>query len=349
MKHSKRILSFLLALVLMISLCAGFASAADSDTKTVKMLCYNVAGLPSISGLMGQQGVNVADNQRALGKLLNTKGYDVIAVQEDFGYHCLLSAGLTNYRYKTIHSGGIPGGDGMNVFAKFPIYNAKRTAWNKASGVFNDGDELTPKGILYTVLDLGDGILVDFYVIHADAFDDAGSVAARNDNFRQLAALIQSKDNGRPVIVTGDFNTSSHEVHGAAFTQYMIKDCGFKDAWTELYNGGNYENYSGHSGASWGNWDSVEKFLYRDGKDVKVNISEFQYLDFQNKGVSISDHKAAGATVQFTKLDESVQNTGRLYVAMPNLIGAVTNKISVTLKDIGKILLHADELVGLLK
>ena len=142
------------------------------------------------------------------------------------------------------HSSGIPGGDGMNVFSKYPIYNAERTPWDMTYGVIKEGaDELTPKGILYSVIDLGDGLYVDFYVIHADAFDGEGSRAARNDNFRQLAELIASKGSTRPVIVTGDFNTSSHLDQGAEFTRIMITEGGFKDAWTELYNGGNYTDY----------------------------------------------------------------------------------------------------------
>lgn len=352
MKPIRKTMAFVLACVLLLTMSAVTALAAD---KTVKLLCYNVAGLPSISGLMGMENTDVAGNQRQLGRLLNTEAYDIIAVQEDFGYHRFLSAGLTNYSYKTVHSGGIPGGDGMNVFSKFPIYNTRRVPWQMASGVFNDGDELTPKGILYALLDLGDGIYVDLYVIHADAFGDDASVAARNDNFRQLAAMINAKNSDRPVIITGDFNTSSHLSDGKAFTSYM-QNAGFKDAWTELNNGGNYSDYDKYiaeHGTSqegyWGVWDSVEKVLYRDGKGVDVSVTSFAYVDFCNNGVSISDHKAAGATLTFTKTPEFTESIECLRLPHADYHNSLLVKSYIIVKDLYKVLLHIDDLIALIK
>ena len=340
MRSLKRVLSFTLVLLLMLGLCVSFAWAEES--REVKLLSYNVAGLPSIQGIIGMQGVNVSDNQYQLGKQLNTSGYDIIAVQEDFGYHCLLSSGLTRYPYKTVHSGGIPGGDGMNIFSKYPIYNAKRTPWDMTYGVINDGaDELTPKGILYTALYLGDGLYVDLYVIHADAFDDENSRAARNDNYRQLYALIESRGTDRPVIVTGDFNTSSHLEHGASFTDFMITKASFTDAWTKLYNDNNYDDYSVHGADGtpfWGNWDSVEKVLYRDGGNIHVDVTDFNYLDFFNGSKAISDHKAAEATITFTPQDPVTENTEPMTVPPYDLQKAIKTKIYVTLKDVCTIL-----------
>ena len=341
MQFTKRVLSLVLSLLLVLSLCVIPASAEESGVKTVKLLCYNIAGLPSIGSIMGMKGVNVPDNQLKLGKQLNQRDYDVIAVQEDFNYHCFLSSGLTNYKYKTNHTGGVPGGDGMNVFSKYPLYNEKRTTWEKAAGVFDDGDELTPKGILYTALYLGDGLYVDFYVIHADAFDDENSRAARNDNFRQLYALIESRGTDRPVIVTGDFNTSSHLEHGASFTDFMITKASFTDAWTKLYNGNNYDDYSVHGADGtpfWGNWDSVEKVLYRDGGNIHVDVTDFNYLDFFNGSEAISDHKAAEATITFTPQDPVTENTELMTVTPYDFQKAIKTKIYVTLKDVCTIL-----------
>lgn len=353
MKPIQKIAAFSLACVLLLTMCA--VTVLATDTKTVQLLCYNVAGLPSISGLMGMENTNVPDNQRQLGKLLNAGNYDIIAVQEDFGYHRCLSAGLTNYPFKTYHSGGIPGGDGMNIFSIFPIYNTKRVPWEKASGVFNDGDELTPKGILYSVLDLGDGIYVDLYVIHADAFGDAGSVAARNDNYRQLAAMIQKRSSGRPIIITGDFNTSSHLTDGTVFTDYMITTAGFHDAWTELYNERKYSDYSipaAQYGTSyedyWGIWDSVEKVLYRNGEGITVEARDFSYVDFVNAdGVSISDHKAASAELTFTKTGAFTENTASFRVSHGDYHNSLLFKVLIILKDLRIVLAHLNDLPGL--
>ena len=162
MKKTTKFLSCLLAAILVCLPCALGASAAG-ESKTVSMLCYNVAGLPNIDDLLGKPDAqHLTTNQTLLGQQLNESAYDVIAVQEDFNYHRYLEKGLTSYPNKTNHTGGVPGGDGLNVFARVPVYNETRTTWDSLYGVIDDGaDEMTPKGILYTVLDFGDGVLVD--------------------------------------------------------------------------------------------------------------------------------------------------------------------------------------------
>ncbi|MCM1365098.1 MAG: endonuclease/exonuclease/phosphatase family protein [Faecalibacterium sp.] len=357
MKTFKKALSVFLAAMMALSVFCVCASAT-TDSVSVNMLCYNVAGLPDINAILKKDNAKDVDsNQAQLGAQLGASDYDVIAVQEDFGYHSSLVKGMDAYPYKTIHTGGIPGGDGMNIFSKTPIYNEKRTTWNMAYGVINDGaDELTPKGILYAVLDLGNGIYVDFYNIHADAYDDVGSQKAREDNFKQLAAMINSRKTDRPVIVTGDFNTSSHIDNGPGFDEYMIEECGLKDAWTELYNDGNYEDYSkwaaqyGGGFNYWGKWDSVEKFLYKDGGGVHVSADSFEYLTFRNSdGDSISDHNAASAKISFTKTADFVENTEKLTVTKENKFNAFIKKISVIMSDLTKIFAHIDDLIAFLK
>lgn len=354
MKLVKKTISLILVFALILSMTAAFAS--EPEAKELTMLTYNVAGLPSIDGIIGQQGVNVPEHQRFIGNELNAAGYDVIAVQEDFNYHCYLSGGLKDYKYKTAHSGGIPGGDGMNVFSKYPIYNVKRTTWDKAYGVINDGaDELTPKGILYTLIDLGDGIYVDFYDIHADAFGDAGSREARDDNFRQLADMILSRSTDRPVIVTGDFNTSSHLSDGKAFNDQLIDRAGLSDAWTELYNDSNYENFDSYfatygwdQAGYWGVWDSVEKFLYKDGGGVHIELKGFSYVNFTLNDKSASDHRAACASFSFTKTDDTSSAPSRFCVPFADPFGVAFNSFLTAIFDLQKIFAHFDDLLALL-
>lgn len=351
MKKILKAVSMLLAAVMLLSFAV--TAGAVSEQKTLNMLCYNVAGLPGIKGIMGVQDADVPENQKNIGKTLNGLDYDVIAVQEDFGYHKNLAAGLTSFPYVTVHTGGIPGGDGLNVFSKTPVYNEQRTSWEQSYGVVKNGaDELTPKGILYTVLDIGDGIYIDLYVLHADAGKDEGSTKARNDNFRQLKELINANDNDRPIIVTGDFNTSSHLEQGKAFTNYMIGGAGFKDAWTELYNDGNYHDYSKPEalyGETYrGVWDSIEKFLYKDGGGVHIEVDEFEYIDFRNETSSLSDHKAASAVFTFEKTDDFKENTEELFTARYNAFNAFVRKIKVIFDDLKKLISHAGDVFGLL-
>ena len=352
MKQLKKTLVYLLCALCVLLPCA--IGVAAEGGKTVSVLCYNVAGLPNIDDLLGKpEAAHLTTNQTLLGRQLNGSAYDVIAVQEDFNYHRYLANGLESYPYKTNHTGGVPGGDGLNVFSRVPVYNETRTTWEQLYGVIDDGaDEMTPKGILYTVLDFGDGILVDLYDIHADAYGDEGSCAARRDNFRQLAEAIQQRGTDRPVIVTGDFNASIHQGNDDGLYETLYASCGMKDAWVELHNGGDYENFDyweetvgGGWPNYWGVWDSLEKFLYRDGGGIHVEAQSFGYTDFLNDaGQSISDHKAAEVTFTFTKTDDYTASDEALSVTpAPKKHEFILKKLIIILLDLLKGIAHWDE------
>ena len=155
----KRLLCAVMCVAVMLS---GFAlsSSAQEDGFTVKMINCNVAGLPSFGGR------DVRGNQPVIGNYIIENGFDIVAVQEDFVHHKHLSASLEGY-ISTNHTGAIPGGDGLNLFTKgMTIYNETREQWNDSYGVVPEGDRLTPKGILYAVVEVAPGVYVDFYDIH---------------------------------------------------------------------------------------------------------------------------------------------------------------------------------------
>lgn len=292
-----------------------------SEKYTVRTVNFNVAGLP----FEFLSGDNVIANQKAAGKYLSQNGFDIVAVQEDFGYHKHLVDGMSGLNHMTNHTGGIPGGDGLNIFTKnMPVYNEKRVAWNEASGILSDGsDELTPKGFVYTVIDIGNGIYVDFYNLHADAYGGEGSIVARTSQYKQLAEFIKARsaENDRPVIVTGDFNNHihTHEDDGALYKTLYL-ECGLKDAWIEHHNGGDYfDLYKWHITdlPAWGNWDSVERFMYKPGGGVDVVVSDFRYVEVtDDNGKVISDHSSAECDFTFIKTTDFVENTQKLQVTI---------------------------------
>ncbi|MBQ6018946.1 MAG: endonuclease/exonuclease/phosphatase family protein [Clostridia bacterium] len=351
MKTFRRMTAIALSALMILSVCVIGASAAEG-AKTFSLVSYNVAGLPDWQALIGKSKTDVAANQAQIGKQLNEKNADIILTQEDFGYHDSLVAELTGYRFKTNHTGGVPGGDGMNIYAHTPIYNEKRITWQKAYGVIDDGaDEMTPKGILYAVIDVGDGVFVDFYDLHADAYGDAGSKEARRDNFRQLAELIDANDHGRPVIVTGDFNISGHHSDDDGFTEILIEGAGFKDAWTELFNGGDYHDFSDaaalYGAEYWGVWDSVEKYLYKDGGGVTLRPETFLYEWYRDaeSGESLSDHASAYAIFSYETGSTYVPtNKADLAVVRENSFNVLVNRITYIIKDIAKLLSHIGDL-----
>lgn len=296
----------------------------DSSEKLVlKTVNFNVAGLP-FAALSGE---NVIENQKSAAKYLSNNDFDIVAVQEDFGYHKHLVDNLKGFNFMTNYTGGIPGGDGLNTFTKnMPVYNETRVAWNEASGILSDGsDELTAKGFVYTVIDIGNGIYVDFYNLHADAYDGEGSVKARTSQYKQLAEFIKARsaENDRPVIVTGDFNNHMHvhEDDGALY-KTLYQECGLKDAWIEYHNNGDYFNlYEWHITGlpAWGNWDSVERFMYKPGGGVDVVVSDFRYVEVCDAdGKVVSDHSAAECDFTFVKTADFVENSQNLQIVEDN-------------------------------
>ncbi len=315
----------------------------QTEKFSVKMLNYNVAGLPWAGS---------AANQKRNAEFIVENGYDIVAVQEDFGYHNSLAGGLTGYNYQTHHSGGIPGGDGMNIFTKtMPIYNATRVAWEEAFGVIDHGaDEMTPKGFMYAVIDVGNGVYVDFYNLHADAYADEGSVQARDAQFKQIADYINAnyEKNNRPVIVTGDFNVymHTHDVNSNLYGVF-IEECGFKDAWVEVKNDSDYYNmHKWHitGDPAWGHWDSVERYFYKGTDGVAVLATGFEYIEvLQKNGQPASDHAAAACEFTFFKTDKFVPETEKLEVTGPSN-GGIVEKLKWIFSDLLKALTHLHEI-----
>jgi len=325
----------------------GAAAEPAREAHTLTVINYNVAGLPK---LFGNSADDVAENQRQIGEILGARAYDIVAVQEDFGYHSSLQKGLDGYAYTTPHTGGVPGGDGLNLWSRYGLYNAARTTWETAYGIIDNGaDEMTPKGILYALVELEDGVYLDFYNLHADAYGDTGSTAAREVQFRQLAALLRTQKTDRPVIITGDFNTSLKYGNDSGLYTNLMEPLGLRDAWIELYNGGDYEDFSVYADSA-EKWDSIEKFLYRSGGGVELEAAEFAYESlYGEEGEALSDHPAALAVFTYTKTEAFVPNTTALQTAKATPIRQFFRKIGVIVTDLYKIFTHFDELTAYLQ
>ncbi len=302
------------ALLLLPGVClAGFAAHLP---ETLTIACSNVEGLP-IPALFSSRHRIVPVAEKKLGKMLDQSGADVVCVQEDFQYHCLLAAQMTNYPYATFTSGGIPAGDGLNIFSKYPIYNVERVAWETFSGVLtNDNDGLTPKGFLKCTLDVN-GVLLDLYDIHTDAYKTTEDQLAKKAQFIQLNDYIDEHSDGRPVLITGDFNCTLHTYYFAEFYETMIEGAGFRDAWVETINGGNYlrgddaEEVIARYNAQYDNqfkglWDSYERLVYRGADGVAFTPIEHRYVFYTDRAddpQALSDHAVMTCTVRLDTQD----------------------------------------------
>lgn len=351
-KKFKRALSIFLCAVL-FSTCNVFAfannsSSIDKISGSLKIVQYNVGGLPIPTSISGKE-YSVSESQVENAEYLNAENADIIAVQEDFDYHYILESKI-DLPYKTISSGGTAVGDGMNIWSAYQLFNVGRVKWNTLSGVLDGGnDALTPKGILYGTIEIEDGAYVDIYVIHADSHEDEPSLDAKRDNFKQLSELIEKNSGTRAVIITGDFNSNFSLVLGDELRSTFI-DNGFKDTWVEAVNGGNYnftynEGFAIYQTHYWGHWDCLDKTLYRGGDGVSFNVVSHKYTYYGGDGTQqlYSDHAASIAQLKY-EVDNSAlkddtdmkkeSESFNLFDYIKSVVKNIVNDIVLIIKDL---------------
>ncbi len=352
MRNFKKFISIILAVMMTVSCMAVSVYAEDDEENSLigtkgnfNVISYNVSGLP-IPSSETEDGRDALFDTMEIGEILNLMKYDIIAVQEDFNYDSYLREGLTNYpnivdeddvvteRHQTVHSGGVPLGDGLNIFSSYALYNEDREEWEESAGILDDGsDELTYKGILLSTIEVADGYYVDIYNIHADAYGGAESQKARVAQFKQLAKFIKNRsvydaETGvydHAVIVVGDFNASicSEELGEPVLLKYLLESAKLNDAWavqtiSEIEeNPENYDAYYTYAKETdlsyedtFGHYDSVERICYADGNGVDLSFDNFEYrFIIGADGESLSDHPAVLADFTF-EIVEKVQDIG---------------------------------------
>lgn len=390
MRKFKKILCLVLS-VLMLGSCMGIAASADEaedligTTGSFNMINFNVAGLP-IPSSETEDGRDAYADTLQIGTKLNAMNYDIVAIQEDFNYDIYLRELMTNYanrpdwlgnigeRHQTVHTGGAPLGDGLNIFSKFSLFNEYRVRWEESSGVLDNGsDALANKGILVTTIKLAEGHYVDIYDIHADAYGDTASVNARKAQFTQLANYIKKHSvydettgtYDHAVIVMGDFNSSicNEDKTGDPYLiSKLLEPAHLNDAWAvkqiseiteDPADYSAYYTYAKETDLSYsetqGHYDSVERICYADGNGVDLTCDSFGYLqiteDLTNR--PLSDHCAAEASFTY-KIVEKVQDSSNshdkenvkqdkgLLLMFIEYIASIFSAIGKLIADLGK-------------
>lgn len=362
----KKIISILLAVVLFVG-CTSLAFAEDDNTitGTLNLVSFNVDGLPIPAALSSTKRDPIKAT-KLIAKQINASDCDILSAQEDFNLHSILEKNL-DMEYATLTSGGVAVGDGLNSFSKYPIYNVGRVPWRTAYGVYDCGsDELTPKGILYCTIEIADGVFIDVYNIHADAWEDEQSMLAKADQFDQLIELVEEHSGtDRAVILTGDFNTNYSVFRdGYKNGQYKIDLCqklldnfighGFKDAWIEYNNGGNYDFTYGEMYERYGcayprTWDTLDHVYYRDGAGVSFKLLEAVYDDFDCDEISwdghISDHAAVRTKLAYTVNPDEVKPLESKQTESFNLGEYIMTAVKTITKVLFKAIINIPELI----
>ena len=301
----KSVIMFLLCLSLLSLPCAVPAAAAGSGTSgTLDLMTYNVSGVPILGDTHSSQRKAIGGARMGkIGEVLTKENPDLVAVEEDFSFHDALAAAMSAFEYRSYPIAGLFGGDGLNVFSKYPVYNTVRTPWRVMYGVLSGAcDRLAEKGILSFTMEPAPGVYIDFYVIHADCGHgvDYKSIDTRRDNFIQLREMIERNSADRAVIVAGDFNSQYDRGERDDLYGTFVAPTGLKDVWAELENGGNYIFKDRDT------WtpdipESLDKVMYRNGGGVAFAPVEISHYDITDEnGETYSDHRATRAVLAFT-------------------------------------------------
>lgn len=236
----------------------------EGATNDFSVCTLNVDGLPeSILFVTLNEDGPQASGTREISQYLANKGYDLIAVQEDFNFDEELRSSLTNYDHGT-HRGKVTGlsnnTDGLNFFWN----TAKgRSATGESWTQFNhsesgDGNQYIKKGWRYYEVTLAEGMKIDVYMTHMDAGD---VVSSRNIQWTELAnAVIANENTNRPKIILGDFNSrfTREAIIANFFTP--IENTGnytVSDAWVEKTRSGNYPSIGADASG-----EVVDKIIY---------------------------------------------------------------------------------------
>lgn len=305
----------------------GFVQGAEAQTsgssvavdKNFTVCPLNVDGLPAkILGITINPDGKGEAGATAIGEYLKNKGIDVVALSEDFNYHnAIVDALGDGYKWGS-YRGGLTtdkyeanirfNTDGLEFLTKLPtsFSNESWTDWSKSNGKFTNGaDELIKKGYRYYTVNLGDGVLVDFYTMHMDADDAAEDNAARATQWEQLCNAILKSNSGRPIIVMGDTNSryTRDDIYGKFITPLSSK-YDVTDAWVQLCRGGEAPTRGDEAlvvpddkkldAEAYKSNEIVDKVIYLNPKDatykLTANTIDFDVANYQKDGELLGDH-----------------------------------------------------------
>ncbi len=325
---------------------------------TFTAAAFNVDGLPVQLSVdfMGfpipidlNKGGPGADGTTKLSEAIAAKGWDILAVSENFTYNDELKSALSdNYneeynneedvtetvdlesRFDT-SSGDtavyIPfKTDGLSLFYKNTLTAKQESAtpWNthyspdkQATGSFylpmqNGADGLITKGFRRFTVKLAEDLTVDVYTLHMDADDAIGDKNARAEQLKQLAKFIVDTKTKNPIIIMGDTNcryTRDDVVGNLIGTLNATDNLYARDAWVDTTKGGTYPEFASKTL----NDEIVDKIIYVNNTECNYQLclTKYEEVDFTAEdGSALSDHPAVVGTFAYAKKYSVTYNDG---------------------------------------
>ena len=289
-------------------------------------VALNVDGLPQ--KILGVITINEdgpgSDGTKLISQYLASKGYDFIGVSEDFNYHGSLMSELGNYASGTVRATLSIGDlsypfdtDGLNLIWKTNKVSATNESWTRwSSTTSTDGNQYVKKGFRHYDMTLGNGMVMDVYVLHMDAGDEA--VGSRENQWAQLADAIKNYNTSRPKLIIGDTNSrwTREDIHSNF--KNIITNFTVSDVWVELCRNNIYPNTSmadltdASDPTNYANYEVVDKIIYLNPKGentLRLTPESFRieqdytydYVQHDGNTNALGDHKPVVVTFSCMK------------------------------------------------
>ena len=279
---------------------------------TLDVLSLNTYALPA------PLGKHIAERSARIGASL--QGYHIIGLQETFSKDSRYlaigseSAGIALQRHAPSDRRLLT--SGLTTLSQYEIVEKDFRPFQYAS----HADVLAQKGVSFTRIRLPQGELIDVYNTHFQAMKDkadapheklglkimglffSGYAMPRDDirahDAEVLRDFIAEKDEGNPVIVTGDFNTRESDV----LYERLKTASGLSDAFRELHpedpgytSDGKTNPYKSNPN----NRKRVDYIFYRDGQALDLTpVQSDVVFNKAIEGLFVSDHY--GVHTRFT-------------------------------------------------
>lgn len=324
------------ALMTLLAPNSAFAQRSYSFNATT----LNVDGLPNkILGINVNPDGKEEEGAKAIGNETRTKGWDIVAMSEDFNFHDYLIAPISDLYYAGTHGGKVSGlsnsTDGLGLLLTkktgWKFSNETRKKWSAHYGETDHGaDGLIDKGFRYYTITIAPGVEFDFYCLHMDAEDDPKDIQAREKQLTQLVEYIKSHDNGRNILILGDTNCryTRDNVKGKLIDPInAVDNFTIHDAWIELIRGGAYPNIGdpaimiGDKGPQMG--EVVDKIFWIENSNSPLKIKANSFL--HDTSFTASDHYPL--TVNFTITDPNGTPATNSDYTLPESATAVAQEI----------------------
>lgn len=302
----------------------------DKEGNTVqgKFTCaaLNVDGLPNLINSGGPG----SDGTKTIGNIMNSLGYDFIAVSEDFAYHDDLVSSMTNYNRGTYRGSvsnalGKNDTDGLGFFWKKDIIKANGETivpFDEAYGGLDGGaNTLIAKGFRHYAVTVAQGVTIDVYITHMNTFGDGGNteddpwVHAQLSQLRQLRDYVvtKAKENKRPAIIMGDTNMryTRHQIVENLINPVASEGLQIVDPWVEFHRGGIYPTWNTKSLMISSKYagDVENDILCADDQRGEV-VDKMWYINVPEAAIQLKATSCMNEVEHFAKSTEQVSFSG---------------------------------------